>query len=192
MTIRRRPLRRRPLRLTGLLLALAALTAPAVALASPADAASCRQRWGSLSRATTPLTQAAVRGVRTGRHACYDRLVVDLGRGAAPGYTVEYVRAVTTEGQGAVVPLRGGARLQIGVHAPAYDGSGHPTYVPRDPRALTDVRGYRTFRQVAWGGSFEGYTTVGLGVRARLPFRVFTLHAADGSNRLVVDVAHSW
>ena len=34
---------------------------------------------------------------------------------------------------------------------------------------MPNVAGYRTFRQVAWAGSFEGQTTVGLGVRARLP-----------------------
>jgi hypothetical protein len=52
---------------------------------------------------------------------------------------------------------------------------------------MPNVAGYRTFRQVAWAGSFEGYTTVGLGVRARLPFRVFLT-----GNHLVIDVAHTW
>jgi hypothetical protein len=52
---------------------------------------------------------------------------------------------------------------------------------------LVDVTGFQTFRQVAWAGSFEGTTSVGLGVRARLPFRVITL-----ADRIVVDVAHFW
>jgi len=56
-----------------------------------------------------------------------------------------------------------------------------------NPAELVDVSGFQTFRQVAWAGSFEGTTTVGLGVRARLPFRVFSL-----SDRIVVDVAHFW
>jgi hypothetical protein len=85
------------------------------------------------------------------------------------------------------VPLRGGAKLSVTVHAPAYDESGAPTYVYADPAELVDVSGFQTFRQVAWAGSFEGTTTVGLGVRARLPFRVFSL-----SDRIVVDVAHFW
>ena len=38
------------------------------------------------------------------------------------------------------------------------------------------MAGYSTFRQVAWAGTFEGQTTLALGVRARLPFRVFTLN----------------
>ncbi|EWC59406.1 hypothetical protein UO65_5352 [Actinokineospora spheciospongiae] len=42
-------------------------------------------------------------------------------------------------------------------------------------------------RQLAWAGSWEGTTDLGLGVRARLPFRVFTL-----PGHVVVDVAHRW
>jgi hypothetical protein len=58
---------------------------------------------------------------------------------------------------------------------------------------MVDVRGFRTFRQLAFGGSFEGNTTLGLGVRARLPFRVFVLPGKTFEpDRLVVDVAHRW
>jgi hypothetical protein len=54
------------------------------------------------------------------------------------------------------------------------------------------VTGYQTFRQVAWAGSFEGYSSLGLGVRARLPFRVQTLPGPGAGSRLVLDVAHFW
>ena len=54
------------------------------------------------------------------------------------------------------------------------------------------MAGYGTFRQVAWAGSFEGQSTIGLGVRARLPFRVLVLDGPGDDARLVVDVAHSW
>ncbi len=60
------------------------------------------------------------------------------------------------------------------------------------PGNLVDTSGYRTFRQVGWGGSFEGYTTLGLGVRARLPFRVAVLPGPGTGSRLVIDVAHRW
>lgn len=64
---------------------------------------------------------------------------------------------------------------------------------PRNQDEMVDVSGFRTFRQLAFGGSFEGNTTLGLGVRARLPFRVFVLPATTlGTQRLVVDVAHRW
>ena len=57
------------------------------------------------------------------------------------------------------------------------------------------VAGFDTFRQVAWAGSFEGQTTLALGARARLPFRVLTLDgtpSSDHTPRLVIDVAHRW
>ena len=50
----------------------------------------------------------------------------------------------------------------------------------------------RTLRQVAWGGSWEGQTTIGVGTRARLPFKVTELTGPGDSTRLVIDVAHTW
>jgi hypothetical protein len=96
------------------------------------------------------------------------------------------------DGSGTLVPLRGGAQIRIIVHAPAYNERGRLTYRPANPRELVDVTGYSTFRQVAWAGSFEGQTTIGLGVRARLPMRVFVLPRDGGGHRVVIDVAHRW
>ena len=67
-----------------------------------------------------------------------------------------------------------------------------PTYLPDDRRHLVDVAGFVTFRQVAFASDFEGQTMIALGVRARLPMRVFRLPGEDGGYRLVVDVAHRW
>ena len=131
-------------------------------------------------------------GVRTGRHDCYDRLVLDLRGGSSAGFHVSYVDAVYTDASGALVPLRGGARLQIVVHASSYDVNGQRTYTPANPSELANVAGYQTFRQVAYAGSFEGQTTLGLGVRARLPVRAFVLAGPGDGSRLVVDVAHFW
>jgi hypothetical protein len=82
--------------------------------------------------------------------------------------------------------------LQIVALAAAYDDVGNPTYRPANASELVDVSGWRTFRQIAWAGSFEGQTTIGLGVRARLPFRVFILDGPGTGSRLVIDVAHRW
>ncbi|MGY4642488.1 AMIN-like domain-containing (lipo)protein [Cellulomonas sp. URHB0016] len=170
------------------LMGLALLLVPA----SPVAAAPyCGIVWGSLEKSSPGLSVAPVTSVRTGRHTCYDRLVLDLA-GPAGGYTVRYVAAVTQDASGAVVPTRGGAAIEVTVNDPAYDESGSPTYAPADLNELTDVAGYRTFRQVVWAGSFEGYTSVGLGVRARLPFRVLVLAGPGSGSRLVVDVAHRW
>ena len=160
--------------------------------ASPATAAPyCGLVWGSLEKSAPGLSQAPVVDVRTGRHSCYDRLVVDVA-GDVGGFTAAYVPQVVQDGSGAVIPTRGGAALQITVNDPAYDSGGHPTYSPADPRELSNVSGYSTFRQVVFAGSFEGYTSIGLGVRARLPFRVFVLDGPGSSSRVVVDVAHRW
>ena len=66
------------------------------------------------------------------------------------------------------------------------------TYDPPAGQRMLDVAGYRTFREVTWAGSFEGQSTAGLGVRARLPFRVMVLDGPGTSSRVVVDVAHRW
>lgn len=118
-------------------------------------------------------------------------MVVDLN-GSVKGYAVRYVPAVIQDGSGKEIPMRGSAFLQVTVNAPSYDGTGAPTYSPVEPKELSDVSGYQTFRQVASAGSFEGYTSLGLGVRARLPFRVIALEGPGSGSRLVVDVAHFW
>jgi hypothetical protein len=151
--------------------AAASLTIPS----GSAQAAGCSVTWGSTARSVTNSTHVTLLGVRAGRHECFDRLVLDLNR-PGEGYRVRYVSAVHDQGRGAVVPLKGGAFIEIDDQSQATRRI-----------AMPDVSGYRTFRQVAWGGSFEGYTTVGLGVRARLPFRVFRT-----TNHLVIDVAHHW
>ncbi len=179
--------------LLTVVLALTAVALPAVAAATPTPvpvaATSCATPWGSTPEWVTSLGAAPLTRVRTGRHDCFDRVVFDLA-GPAAGYRVEYVGQVMQDGSGAVLPVPGGARLLVNVNHPAYDGAGNPTIVPapRAGRQVADVGGYRTLRSVVYGGSFEGATTFGVGVRARLPFRVFTV----GGSRVVVDVAHRW
>lgn len=183
-----RPIRRLLIKLTlfATLMAAFALAVPT----APASASTCRTDWGSLRESTSGSTAAHLTGVRTGRQACFDRLVIDLN-GDAAGYRVEYVTSLVADGSGASIPVRGGAILRIVVNAPAYDGNGAATVDPARVSAI-DVSGYQTFRDVEWAGSFEGQTTIGLGVRARLPFRVFVLDGPGSGSRLVIDVAHSW
>ena len=170
--------------------ALAGAVPVATATTSAQAAPYCGITWGSLAKTKAPLQAGPVMVVRSGRHACFDRLVVDL-KGKAPGYTVRYVTQVTADGSGNVIPTRGGAKLQLTVNAPAYTPAGTASFTPKNRSEVVNVTGYSTFRQVVWAGSFEGYTSMGLGVRARLPFRTFTIQDATGS-RLVIDVAHRW
>jgi hypothetical protein len=183
------------------LLVLAVTTALAALVLAPAAQAatpSCGITWGSLAKSAAAPARNMVLDVRAGQHACFDRLVVDLG-GRDLGfrsYDVRYVPVTIQDGSGHALPVRGAADLQIIVGAPAYDiETGAPTYQPANRQELANVSGFRTFRQVAWGGSFEGRSTLAVGVRARLPFRVFTVDALPGSEmgpRLVIDVAHRW
>jgi len=158
----------------------------------PASAATyCGISWGSLAKSDLEMSNANVTGVRTGQQPCYDRLVIDL-TGKVAGYAVQYVPVVIQDPTGYPIPVLGDADLQVMVTAPSYNQSNQPTYEPAAKAELSNVSGYQTFRQVVYAGSFEGTTSIGLGVRARLPFRVFTLDGPDGGSRLVVDVAHRW
>jgi hypothetical protein len=159
--------------------------------AGAATAPYCGIRWGSLPKSVPGMTGAPVVNVRAGRHSCYDRLVVDLA-GPAAGYTVEYVSQVRTDPADMPVALRGGAFLNIVVRAPANTVDGTPTYSPANRNEVVNVSGFRTFRQAAMTGNFEGITSFGLGVRARLPFRVFVLSGPGSGSRIVIDVAHRW
>lgn len=181
-------------RVVATLAAIGAAVTLSVVGTSTATAAQgyCGISWGSLPKTAASTEVAALTNVRAGRHQCWDRLVIDIRAGGADGYSVRYVPQVAMDGSGAIVPLRGGAKLQVIAVAPAYDGAGRSTYNPANRGELVNVAGWDTFRQVAWAGSFEGQTTIGLGVRAQLPFRAFVLDSADGGTRLVVDVAHRW
>lgn len=172
---------------------IAALTLTAAAVttaAQPADAVVCANTWGSLTKASVRTGTGSVTTVRSGQHACFDRLVIDVS-GRATGHYVSYVPVV--EGSsGAGFPVSGGADLLVVVRAPASDGRGRATFVPRDRTRVVDVSGYRTLRQVRFVESFEGETVFAVGVRARLPMRVTVLNGPGTGSRVVLDVAHNW
>jgi hypothetical protein len=152
-----------------------ALLGAGTAIAAAAE--SFATAWGTGTRIAA-VQGAAVRTVRIGTDACWDRVVFDMA-GPLVGYHVTYVDEVTQGGSGAVMPVSGGAKLQVTLH---HSGDvPPPTLPPADAAA-----GHPALRSVVYAGDLEG-ATVGLGVRERLPFRVFTL---TGPDRLVVDVAH--
>lgn len=190
-----KPRTTRLVRPLALALALAGVPALALTSAAPATATTCATttaHWGSLAKSLNRMTPDPITNVRAGRNTCFDRMVVDV-RGKGQGYTVRYVSQVLSEGKGDVVALRGGARIWVTITAPTYNiNTGTSTYNPANPRELVNVTGFSTFRQIAYGGSFEGYTTIGLGVRARLPMRVFILDGPGTGSRVVIDVAHHW
>ena len=121
--------------------------------------------------------------IRTGEHATYDRVVFELKRGA-PGFDVRYVKTVRQDGSGNVLNLRGDANLMVRLTpADAHDRDGRPTYDGAQ-RILVD---YPNLREVRFAGDFEAMVSIGLGLRHKAGFRVFTL---NNPTRIVVDVAH--
>jgi hypothetical protein len=171
----------------GVLAGAGALTG--VAQAAPehpaAAAPSCHENWGTGSKHAGQMVQTKVRDVRAGEHPCFDRLVVDLGSGPQAGYRVRYVSKIIADASGQVIPVKGKGKIRITIMAPAANS------YPVGSHHLADVTGFRTFRQVVSAGSFEGITSIGLGVRVKaLPFRVFTLAGPGNHSRLVIDVAN--
>jgi hypothetical protein len=141
------------------------------------------------------MSAAELYKVRAGRHTCYDRLVFDVNGTAAVDASVRYVPVVLSDGAGRPVRVSGRAALEVVVRA-WYQGagsSGHQPYrqVPRVGDRLvpaSTLGGLAVVRDVRFAGTFEGITTVAVGVSKRLPFRVSVVrdHAV---RHVVVDVA---
>ena len=159
---------------------------------APAGAETCDTPWGSTRESNDAHPDATVVNVRAGQHACFDRFVVVLD-GPAAGYDIRYVKTFVPDARGRERELRGAATLRIVLlGARAHDDSGEPTYQPRRRAEMVNLDGFRTLEQAYWGGTFEGTTTIGLGVRARLPFRVTALEGPGDRTRMVFDIAHRW
>ncbi|WP_286260144.1 AMIN-like domain-containing (lipo)protein [Streptomyces graminofaciens] len=177
--------------LAGATLGAAATTAGAATAEASRAATACPTGWGSGAKGGAAQGADHLEDIRTGKHECYDRIVFDVpGGGNAIGYHVAYVDRFYADPSGEYIPVTGGAILDIRIGAWSYDlEAGEPTYPGEVGETLpgVSVSGYSTFRDTKFGGTFEGQTQVGLGVRARLPFRVIQL-----ADRVVVDVAHTW
>jgi len=193
--------------ITALVVVLAAGLLP-VSFASTAEAATrCRTHWGTSVEKQVRAVDGPITGVRAARRGCFDRVVIRL-KGTAPGFHVRYVSRA-----GVGIPLRGRTQLRILVQSSRFQvGQCMPVgcdgvageYRPPNWRNLINLKGFRTVRQVAitnqeyslelneGGYDYDitgGETTYGIGVRKRLPFRVFTRQYATTS-QLVIDVAH--
>jgi hypothetical protein len=173
---------------TALGTSAAAGTAPSAghrAAGTTASTAHCGMHWTATAKHAGKMVSSPVSRVTAGEHPCFDRLVIGLGKGNKPGYRVQYVKKITQDASGKTIHVRGRGKLQISVLAPATNS------FPANSHHLADVTDFRAFRQVVGAGSFEGITSIGLGVRAkRLPFRVFRLSGPGHGWRLVIDVAH--
>ena len=182
---------RRPRTIALMSVLLASVSVAPIGAADAADPPYCGITWGSLEKAGDGSTDGALRDVRTGAHECFDRVVFDFVAAAA-AYEVDYTSEIRTGGRGDRLPVAGGAMLRVHLHTNVFDRLGRAHYAQVAGDHVVDVPGYRTLRDVVYGGGFERRLTFGVGVRARLPFRVFTLPASGSGGRLVIDVAHRW
>jgi hypothetical protein len=167
------------------MLALLTVATPAQAApALPSQAAACPHvNWGSLPKVSGLARPAeAITAVRVGSHPCFARLVVQTDGAGVPRFDIRYVPQIIEDGSGRVIPVPGAAKLQVVIFAQGHNAAGDRSFVL--PRV-----GGETFKALVFAGDFEGQTTLGLGVRARLPFRVLTL---TNPPRVVLDVARRW
>jgi hypothetical protein len=148
------------------------------------------------------MSQAALYLTRVGQHACYDRVVFDIngpqhnyGREAV-GFVARYVPVVTADGSGEPVPVAGHAVLEVTIRAPidGTDNQGHQPWrqAPRVGQSLVAparIAGWSSLTAVTFAGSFEGQTTVAVGVRETRPFRVW-VSSEQGYQHMVLDIAH--
>ncbi len=156
------------------LVALSALVISLVAIVAATPAA---------SSATVP-TNPALTNIRTGLNNGFDRVVLDLTHGQ-PSVSYSNVDELIADGSGEVVWLTGEFFVSVvATPAGAHDDNGNRTYT--GPEKFR-TRNLRNVMAVALTGDFEGYLSVGLGIRYQSWVRVFTL---TNPSRIVIDVGH--
>lgn len=131
--------------------------------------------------------------VRVGKNDCYERVVFDIDGPGEAGFLVRYVDAVHADGSGEEVALPGKAFLEVILRASmrgypdgkdVFAGTGDYLY------SEAQLKSWRTLQAIRFAGFFEGQSTIGIGLRAKVPFRAFTLlDKGTQQRKLVVDVA---
>jgi hypothetical protein len=167
----KRALSRRTVRtVTITLIALAALVSGAVIIPAAADAQS-------------PPAFSQLTNIRVGRHATYDRIVLDF-RGSPPtSFNAKWVNGLVADGSGLPISLPGNKFVSVVIqNASSFDLSGNRTYP--GPTKFT-TRQLRNVEAVTITGDFEHVLSIGLGTRHRSWLHTFTL---TNPNRLVIDV----
>jgi hypothetical protein len=133
-----------------------------------------------------PMTLSSLVGadIRTGRHDCFDRVVVELGgTGELPGYRVAYADdPIRLSPSDLEVEIAGDATLVLsaGSWMTTMEGDGYDgphQIVPDGPSAILELRLVE---------NFEGMFAWAIGVDHSRPFRVSTL---PDPPRIVVDIA---
>jgi hypothetical protein len=131
-----------------------------------------------LAGAQTPPTCSSLTNIRVGRHVTYDRVVLDFCGPGPSSFRGTWTTTLVADGSGKRVSLPGNKFVSV----VSQNETAWPTYV--GPQKFT-TPALRNVRAVAITGDFEGYLTIGLGMRHRTWLHVFTL---ANPSRLVIDV----
>lgn len=157
---------------------IAGVTAPPATAHVP-DSATTAQKLVTRTPSSPPIVVTA----RAGRHAGFDRFVIEM-RGKAPGYRVRYVSTPRYDGSGARIPISGNAYLMIVLTpANAHNSAGNSTYT--GPRRSSV--GLPTIKSFALAGDFEAHVSFALALRKKARFHVGELR---NPRRIYVDIAH--
>lgn len=152
----------------------------------PADAGEHGQELtaGIIEYRPAPREVALLTDVRAARHAGYDRVVFEFGKGSAPGYHLEYIdRPVRQCGSGDTTPIAGDGWLEVRFEpANAHTPSGAATVAKREQVVELEV-----VKELEQTCDFEAVVSWVVGVKRPNRYRVLTLNEPM---RLVVDVEH--
>lgn len=131
--------------------------------------------------------------VRIGKNDCYERVVFDIDGPGEAGFLVRYVDAVHADGSGEEVALPGKAYLEVILRASMRGyADGKDVFAKTGDYLYSEaqLKSWQTLQAIRFAGFFEGQSTIGIGLRAKVPFRAFTLlDKTTQQRKLVVDVA---
>lgn len=137
---------------------------------------------GVMDKKSVSAGMSVLKGVRTGTHAGFDRIVFEFSGESLPGYHLEYIdKPIRQCGSGNPVRMAGDAWLQVQfTPAQAHTDAGKPTVANR---SFTTT--YPNMIDVKSTCDFEGEVAWVLGVKSPKQYRVLELL---NPTRVVVDV----
>ncbi|TSD95292.1 hypothetical protein FOS14_18185 [Skermania sp. ID1734] len=131
-----------------------------------------------------PITTGTVSDVVPKPGRCFDTVTFQLDTSDPVGYRAAYVPQVTQAGSGRVIPVDGGAEVQVSIKAPAADIAKFHNFT------FTAGDDYQSLRQIVFAGSFEGVTTFGIGTASQTPLAVESHKDSAGKTQVVLYLAH--
>jgi hypothetical protein len=121
---------------------------------------------------------SALTNIRVGRHATYDRVVLDFSGPVPSSFRGNFTARLIADPSGKRVSLPGNTFVSV-------VSQGATAFGTYNGRKSFTTPALRNVRAVAITGDFEAVLSIGLGVRHRTWLHVFTL---PNPSRLVIDV----